>query len=97
MTIYTVVGSGTIGEWVSKSFYDRQAAINHALQCKRAARYCHSAMDFIQLGVDPSITRDNYHRHPITRSGGRNLHYEVFENELVIDDFMKQVMVPDLC
>ena len=97
MTIYTVVGSTDRGEWVSKSFYDRQAAINHAAQCTRAARYCNSAMDFIQLGVDPSITRDNYHRHPITRSGGRNLHYEVFENELVIDDFMKQVMVPDLC
>ena len=90
MTIYTVMGSTYLIEWIAKSFTCEQTAINFLNDCIRITGISTSLTYLLIASPDPTIQTESVKRNLISR----RIHYTVHINELVTDAFMELTLQP---
>ena len=90
MTIYTVMGTNNLIEWVAKSFIDEQAATNFLNLCSSTARRAGSIHELLEFSPDPTINTNQVKYH--LRSS--RINYTLHINELVTDAFMELTLQP---
>lgn len=85
MTIYTVMGSTNLTEWVSKSFTCEQTATNFLYFCKSCVNQASSLTDLLMFSPDPTIHTESVKRTLLSS----RINYTLHVNELVTDSFME--------
>ena len=90
MTIYTVMGTNNLIEWVAKSFTCEQAATNFLHFCRSCVNGTSSYRELLDTSPDPTIQTESVKRNLTSR----RIHYTLHINELVTDAFMDLTLQP---